>query len=115
ETGSTFPDPRWQRRVFDVSASAAGEPDVRLRWTMGTTDSSVVYSGWNVDDVRVLGVVTGGSPTGDLNGDGVVNGADISLLLVSWGACDGACPEDLDDDGFVTGADLTLLLVNWTG
>ena len=58
--------------------------------------------------------VTGGSPTGDLNGDGVVNGADISLLLVRWGA-DGARLEDPDDDGFVTGADLTLLLVNWTG
>lgn len=115
ENGSTFQDTAWQLREFDVSAYADGEPDVRLRWTMGTTDSSVVYSGWNVDDVRVLGVVTGGSPTGDLNGDGLVNGADLTLLLVSWGACDGACPEDLDDDGFVTGADLTLLLVNWTG
>ncbi len=48
----------------------------------------------------------------DLNEDGVVNGADLGLLLAAWGACDG-CPEDINEDGFVTGADLGLMLADW--
>jgi hypothetical protein len=52
---------------------------------------------------------------GDLNCDGVVDGADLLILLSAWGECDDAknCPEDLNDDGFVDGADLLLLLSNW--
>jgi hypothetical protein len=55
-----------------------------------------------------------GSPA-DLNGDGVVNGADLAILLGAWGACPkGApCPADLDGDGGVGGADLAILLGAW--
>ncbi|MCA9285209.1 MAG: hypothetical protein KDA22_08355 [Phycisphaerales bacterium] len=49
---------------------------------------------------------------GDLNGDGIVDGADVGLLLGSWGACAG-CPADLDGNGTVDGSDLGLLLGNW--
>ncbi|MEI6474352.1 MAG: hypothetical protein WCO75_03060 [Planctomycetota bacterium] len=48
----------------------------------------------------------------DLNGDHVVNGADLGLLLGSWGACPG-CPADLNHDGIVNGADLGLMLGSW--
>ncbi len=47
---------------------------------------------------------------GDLNGDGVVDGADLGLLLNSWGG-DGVA--DLNGDGVVDGADLGILLNNW--
>lgn len=50
---------------------------------------------------------------GDLNGDGVVDGADLGGLLGSWGLCAG-CPADLNGDGVVDGADLGILLSNWT-
>ncbi|MGA1630611.1 MAG: dockerin type I domain-containing protein, partial [Phycisphaerales bacterium] len=46
----------------------------------------------------------------DLNGDGVVNGADLAILLSAWG---GSGPADLDGDGAVTGADLAILLGAW--
>jgi hypothetical protein len=55
--------------------------------------------------------VGGGQPA-DLNGDGVVNGADLGLLLAAWGVAPGS-PADLDGDGVVNGADLGLLLSNW--
>ena len=51
------------------------------------------------------------TPQGDLNGDGIVNGADLAILLGSWG--EGGVPADLNGDGIVNGADLALLLGNW--
>jgi hypothetical protein len=48
---------------------------------------------------------------GDLNGDGLVDGADLGLLLGNW---DGQGVGDLDGDGIVSGADLGLLLAGWT-
>jgi len=49
---------------------------------------------------------------GDLDGDGVVAGADLGVLLGAWGSCLG-CPADLDGDGAVGGSDLGLLLGAW--
>ena len=46
----------------------------------------------------------------DLNFDGIVNGADLTLMLGSWGQR--GCG-DLDGSGQVDGADLTLLLGGW--
>ena len=51
----------------------------------------------------------GGCPA-DLDGDGVVGGADLGLLFVAWS---GSGPADLDGDGVVGGADLGLLFVQW--
>jgi hypothetical protein len=52
---------------------------------------------------------------GDINCDGVVDGADLLLLLSAWGECTDPddCPADLDGDGVVDGADLLILLANW--
>jgi len=48
---------------------------------------------------------------GDLNGDGVVDGADLGILLENWG---GSGLGDLNGDGVVNGADLGILLENWS-
>jgi hypothetical protein len=48
---------------------------------------------------------------GDLNGDGIVDGADLSILLGAWGDADG--PADIDGSGLVDGADLAALLGDW--
>jgi probable HAF family extracellular repeat protein len=49
----------------------------------------------------------------DLNCDTLVNGADLGILLLAWGACSG-CPADLDSSGEIDGADLGLLLLAWS-
>lgn len=49
---------------------------------------------------------------GDLNLDQSVNGADLGMLLASWGTTG---PGDLNNDGTVNGADLGLMLGFWTG
>ncbi len=53
--GGSFCDAEWLRYEYDISAVADGEPQVYIRWTMGPTDSSVTYPGWNIDDVALLG------------------------------------------------------------
>ncbi|MBX3354456.1 MAG: hypothetical protein KF724_02015 [Phycisphaeraceae bacterium] len=46
----------------------------------------------------------------DLDGSGVIDGADLALLLGAWG---GSGPADLDGNGTVDGADLAILLGEW--
>jgi hypothetical protein len=50
---------------------------------------------------------------GDLNGDGAVNAADMTILLNSFGTNDPCSPADLDGDGVVGAPDLAILLNNW--
>jgi hypothetical protein len=51
----------------------------------------------------------------DVNGDGQVNGSDLTFILAYWGPCDGpdSCAYDLTGDGLVNGADITLVLAYW--
>ncbi len=49
--------------------------------------------------------------TADLNFDGVVDAADLAIMLGSWGTNDGS---DLDLDGVVGGSDLAILLGAWS-
>ncbi|HMN96923.1 MAG TPA: hypothetical protein PKC43_10535 [Phycisphaerales bacterium] len=55
----------------------------------------------------------------DLDGDGLVGGADLGLLLAAWGSCAAclplSCPSDLTGDCAVGGDDLGALLAAWTG
>ncbi|MHC4497997.1 MAG: BACON domain-containing protein, partial [Planctomycetota bacterium] len=53
--GSGFCDGAWIECIYDISAVADEEPTVYVRWTMGPTDSSVTYPGWNIDDICFLG------------------------------------------------------------
>src|SRR5262249_29709983 len=48
------------------------------------------------------------------NGDGATDGADLGLLLGSWGPCHGAsCSTDFNGDGVTDGADLGTLVASW--
>lgn len=51
---------------------------------------------------------------GDINGDGVVDTADLGILIGDFGIClDRCCPADLNNDGVVDTADLGILLANF--
>ena len=52
----------------------------------------------------------------DLNHDGLVNAADLAMLLSAWGACadcDGGCAADFDGDCIVGATDIAQLLSAW--
>jgi hypothetical protein len=53
ENATEITDDAWTFQEFDISSIAANQPAVYLRWTMGSTDSSWRFCGWNIDDVRV--------------------------------------------------------------
>jgi hypothetical protein len=67
---------------------------------------STVASGSGLDWTGPLGPPN----PADLNGDGVVNGADLGMLLAAWGTPAG----DLNGDGTTDGADLGVLLAAWS-
>lgn len=49
----------------------------------------------------------------DLNGDWLVTGEDLAILLGAWGACL-SCAADFNHDGVVDGTDLAVLLGAWS-
>lgn len=55
QNGATLQDRQWVAQSFDISQIADGKSQVKVRWGIGPTDSSVQYSGWNLDDVVVSG------------------------------------------------------------
>ena len=62
----------------------------------------------SIDDLIVDRVECESGPNcpEDMNGDGMVNGADLGLLLAAWGSEAG----DFNGDGTTNGADLGLML-----
>jgi len=113
-TGSSFSDSDWTLREHDLSAIADGET-IRLRWIMGTSDFTVDYCGWNIDDVRVLALESAEIVCPhDLTGDGKTDSSDLGVLLSAWGRpAAGYLGGDVNGDGIVNSDDLGALLSLW--
>jgi hypothetical protein len=89
--------------------------EIELSGTVGQPDASVVVM--TGDEIELVGGfwpagVEEAFCFGDLNGDNVVNLADLAQLLANYGTASGATYEDgdLDGDGDVDLADLAALL-----
>jgi hypothetical protein len=117
ENTAAVTDSAWVYQQFDLSSLATNQPTVYLRWTMGTTNSTRQYCGWNLDDIEVWGLPPGGSiyPRGDLNCDGQVNFGDINPFVlaltdpVAYAAAFPYCNVNLADingDGVVNFGDI---------
>lgn len=50
-------DTAWKAQTIDISAYADNQPTVYIRWSMGPTDTSWTYCGWNIDDIEIWGLV----------------------------------------------------------
>lgn len=72
---------------------------------------------YSIELTGVAGIIPT-SCLGDLDQDGVVDGADLGFLLSTWGSCAlnpcAPCDQDLDGSGGVDGADLGVLLSGWS-
>lgn len=64
-------------------------------------------------DYMAVTVIRADDPcTGDLDGNGAIDGGDLATLLSAWGPCVG-CAADIDGNGTVDGGDLATLLSAW--
>ncbi|MBN2891178.1 MAG: T9SS type A sorting domain-containing protein [Bacteroidales bacterium] len=57
----------WEETVFDVSAYADGEASVQFRFSVGETDGSWLYCGWNIDDFYVFGTFVSTTPIANVS------------------------------------------------
>jgi hypothetical protein len=64
-------------------------------------------------DANANGVPDGCECIADLNNDGVVQGADLGLMLAAWGSAPTGTTADVNRDGAVDGNDLGLMLAGW--
>jgi murein tripeptide amidase MpaA len=125
-TTANLYDGEWVHQRFNISAIADGQPNVYLRWTMGPTNGTITYCGWNIDDVVVWGADPAGCPQllGDLNCDDLVNAFDIDpfvLALTDSAAYALAYPDcdymlaDINGDGLVNAFDIDPFVQLLTG
>lgn len=90
----------------DVARVVDGDGTLRVMLRAQRSGDRSLHDYFSVTVKRIDGCF------GDLDGDGVVDGADLAALLASWGACSD-CAADLDGDGFVDGSDLAAVLGAW--
>jgi MYXO-CTERM domain-containing protein len=107
---SELSDTQWTQQEIDLTAVAAGQPTVYLRWTMGPTDGGATYCGWNIDDIELWGleVVNCWDVDGDGHYDVACGGDDCNDAdaAIHPGAVE-ACGDGIDNDcdGLTDGAD----------
>jgi hypothetical protein len=84
ENTAQVADGSWIEQEIDISAVADYQPTVYLRWTMGTTDGSWQFCGWNIDDVQLLAL--GGAPQCETDPD-CDDGSVCTTETCSGGLC----------------------------
>ncbi len=106
----------------DVSLRGTGQGAL-IEWSADCNSDGIVDFGQiragELDDANANSIpdcCEQGTPCdcpSDLNGDGVVNGADIGAILAFWGPNPVFAAADITRDGQVNGADLGALLSAW--
>ncbi len=95
----------------DWGACRGCQADIDGDGEVGINDFLTLLGNWTTFSV----VPTGAGVDADLNRDGVVNTADLLLLLQCQGPATGDCEvADIDGDGSVGATDLVLLIASWT-
>jgi len=109
---AVWANPSQLTTVMDIGRLASRTMPTNPAWVL--TNFEKAGTGTDIAAIRLNDDGSIGIPTGcgDLNGDGITNGADLGLLLAAWGTNSAAA--DLDHDGTVNGADLGILLSCWT-
>lgn len=70
---SNITDNSWVQISYDITAMAAGNSGVMLKFAIGSTDGSWQFSGWNIDNLTVTGKVNGEDPPHNVHWTGEEN------------------------------------------
>lgn len=108
----------WDRRTLASNVSSKGRMraygvpyGTLIVWEDGIGTGSADVRAARVGLDGALGPVANGSP--DLDGSGLVDGADLGMMLSNWSSEFGESVADLNRDLMVDGADLGMLLSAW--
>lgn len=85
----------------DTAANGAGLTAYNL-WVLHGRSAPV--------DMDSMSLQLSAANPADFNGDGIINGIDLSILLGNWS---GSGQGDANGDGAVNGTDLSILLASW--
>ena len=99
---------------IDPSLFVGSNPSGYLAILMYTwhDTSTYVRNSTNYEPTLEITIFTPAPPCpADMNGDGIVDSADLGILLAYWGAK--STGGDLNEDGVVDAADLGSLLASW--
>ncbi|MCY2996049.1 MAG: Ig-like domain-containing protein, partial [Planctomycetota bacterium] len=58
----SFTETSWSYQEYDISSVADNQATVYVRWSLGTTDSSGAFCGWNLDDISITGATINVAP-----------------------------------------------------
>jgi Tol biopolymer transport system component len=114
-------DSAWTLQEFDISAVADNQPTVYIRWTMGTTNTSRQFCGWNIDDVEIAGANVHPVRIADLDWDGDVDLSDFNAFQACFNGPNrpAASPDcgdtDFDRDNDVDLADFSAFQACFNG
>jgi VCBS repeat-containing protein len=96
--GSSITDAAWQTVDYNISGVADRQPTVFVRWSYAITSGAFPYSGWNIDDVEILGnssqtvrvtlPASGTEGAGPLTGTVTASPAPASDLIVALTSTD---------------------------
>jgi len=112
-SGGSTASTDWTYEEYDLSSELAGHNDCLIRWSMGPTDSSVTYCGWNIDDVVVMYTAPCEEEcinNGDVNDDGFATAGDAQTAFqIALGSytpdTQEYCSADCNGDETVTAGD----------
>ncbi|WP_395741348.1 choice-of-anchor tandem repeat GloVer-containing protein [Prosthecobacter sp.] len=99
DTGAVT-DSGWQPVTYDISAVADHQAAVYVRWGYQVAAGALPYSGWNIDDVDILGNVNRSAPTATAQSKSLAFGATQAITLAGT------------DTNSPTGAPLSFAIAN---
>ena len=103
----------WTNRSYHLETMITPSASMRLKVRaedLGAGDSQVKAA---VDNIAIEAVVCTAAPFGDLDGDRIVGGGDLSVMLLEFGNCSGSTA-DLDQSGCVDAGDVAVLLLSYS-
>ena len=112
QTGDTNSEGGWVSRSFAVGAFVTPTATVQVRFTaVDTGTESIVEAA--MDGLTMQSLICDDTPAcpGDIDGNGTIDGSDLSQVLGFWGQSGNSA--DLNSDGIVDGLDLAIVLGGW--
>ncbi|MCK4850908.1 MAG: PEP-CTERM sorting domain-containing protein, partial [Phycisphaerae bacterium] len=92
-------------RIADLVDVEYDTTELSLKGSVDLNEGTQLF--WGRDSIRIVG-------PGDVNGDGFVGQADLSIIISNWGLDNASYEQgDVSGDGVVEGADYSQVMSYW--